>query len=119
MKAILVALMIAVFVAPARADQAAATADPAAAQFHRGTVKIRVGLAIAAAGVLAMPITAVTVNSDTSPNKAVAYGGLGAVAVGGAIALSGAQDQRRAARPQTAVGFSLGRVNGVHISRSW
>ena len=118
MKAVIVALMIAAFVAPARAEQAAATADPAAAQFHRGTVKIRVGLAIAAAGVLAMPITAVTWNSGKSPNKA-AYAGLGAVAMGAAIALSGAQDQRRAARPQTAVGFSLGRVNGVHISRSW
>lgn len=118
MTTILAALLIMVIGAPASAEQTTATADPAT-QFHRGAVKLRVGLAIAAAGLMTIPLTSVASDPDRSRNNTPVYAGLGAVAVGGFIALSGARDQRRALHPQTAVGFSVGRVNGIQIIRSW
>lgn len=109
---VLVALLLSY--TPALAQQSAA--DRQNAQVRSGTRKMWVGIGVMAAGaVLAIPAT--SNSSDT--NDGLVLTSVGLLFTGGTLAWLGAEQRRKAVRPQTVFTVTLGRRNGVQIRKAW
>jgi len=99
---------------PAFAQQGAS--DRQNAQVRSGARKMWVGIGLMAAGaVLALPATA---NSGDT-NDGLVLTSVGLVFTGGTLAWLGAEQRRKAVRPQTGFAFTLGRRNGLQIRKAW
>ena len=82
-------------------------------QMRAGTTKIWVGVALAGAGALMMPVTSVTSSSDTQLGVGATF-----IFAGAVLIVLGGRDRAKAS-PQTTFGVSVGRSKAVALQRSW
>lgn len=81
-------------------------------QMRAGTTKIWVGVALAGAGAVVMPVTGVAHSSDKQRGTGAALIGAGAVLI-----VLGGRDRARA-NPQTGIGVTIGKSKAVVFRRS-
>jgi hypothetical protein len=91
------------------------------ALMRKGTVKLWTGITLMCAGALVMPVTdtKASISSDGRYSTALATSSVGLFSVGGTLAWLGAQDRRKALSPQTTFRVSVGKRQGLEISRRW
>lgn len=106
----MVLMMIAVS-PPAYADQGQSSPSPV----QNGSRKIWTGVALIAAGAVAMPITGVAYVSQARKATGATLIGLGT----GFLIWEARDRQRAQPRPSVQVGVSVGRSNSVVFQRRW
>jgi anaerobic C4-dicarboxylate transporter len=98
------------------------TAFPCAAQqrderLRSANRKINIGLVMIGAGALIAPLTAI--NDGAHNDSTMMTTGIGLIVVGSGVVWSGAIERRRALRPQTTIGVSIGRRSALQVTRVW
>src|SRR2546426_7321175 len=118
MKISLLAILLVLSMLATSSAQDTLTQEEARAQMHRGSVKIRLGIALIGAGSLAIPITAGTSRSGT-PDGSVIGAGFGTIAAGTYLVWRGTREQRKAAGRTLTFSAFLGRTTGIQVRKVW
>jgi hypothetical protein len=108
----LISIMCPTLAAGQPAKQAAATQDRA---IRHARIKIWTGIAMVATGAVLLPIT----STSDGPSGTAQATAVGLMATGSGVIYWGFSEQRKAVRPSTSFGITVGRTTGVIISRRW
>jgi hypothetical protein len=81
---------------------------------NKGALKIWTGASLLVAGLIAVPITIVPNDRYDPPAWSV-----GVMSAGGALIWWGVNDRRKATRPNTTLGVTIGHKRALQIRRSW
>ena len=87
------------------------------AEAQRGKRQMLIGVTLAAAGLLVLPVTEPGAREAQDAQRIGAS--IGLVAVGAGVAWFGARKWRKASNPHTQFGLVLGKRTSVQVRRAW
>ena len=87
------------------------------AEAQRGKRQMLIGVTLAAAGLLVLPVTEPGAREAQDSQRIGAS--IGLVAVGAGVAWFGARKWRKASNPHTQFGLVLGKRTSVQVRRAW
>lgn len=94
-----------------------AQAEQSPQRTHPGRAKIWIGAALIGTGVLVIPLSAAASEHTRYSHSEVI--GFSLISAGGVMLWWGFSDRRKASRPQTNLGVTLGRTTSVQLRCVW